>query len=119
MARYRSRAALIPLTRFLINQTLAAIIRTLACGVAFGTDDLPFPTLGANPPQWRTPGKRLSTRMAYLVDTIAPDGIAVALTGFIMRNDLTGWTKHPRRIEWADLIKQWSRQPTVADVRKV
>ena len=66
-----------------------------------------------------TPGRRTPTRMAYLVDTIAPKGIAVALTGYIMRNDMTGWTKHPRRIEWADLIKQWSRQPTVADVRKV
>jgi hypothetical protein len=57
--------------------------------------------------------------MAYLVDTVAPNGIAVAVTGYIMRNDMTGWTKHPRRIEWADLIKQWSRQPTIADVRKV
>ena len=66
-----------------------------------------------------TPGKRWSTRMAYLVDTIAPDGIAIAVTGYIMRNDMTGWTKHPRRVEWADLIKQWTRQPTIADVRKV
>jgi hypothetical protein len=32
------------------------------------------------------PGKRWSTRMAYLVDTIAPSGIAVAVTGYIMRN---------------------------------
>ncbi len=65
-----------------------------------------------------TPGKRRSTRMAYLVGTIAPDGKAVALTGYIMCNDMTGWTKHPRRIEWADLIKTWRYQPTVADVRK-
>jgi hypothetical protein len=57
--------------------------------------------------------------MAYLVDTIAPDGIAVALTGYIMNGDMTGWTKHPRRIEWADIIRQWGRQPTVAEVRKV
>jgi len=48
-----------------------------------------------------TPGKRISTRMAYLVDTIAPNGIAVAVTGYIMRNDMTGWTK--RRIEWSDI----------------
>jgi hypothetical protein len=66
-----------------------------------------------------TPGKRISTRMAYLVDTSAPDGQAVALTGYIMRNDMTGWTKHPRRVEWPDIIKQWSRQPSVAEVRKV
>jgi len=66
-----------------------------------------------------TAGKRISTRMAYLVDTIAPDGIAVALKGYIMNNDMTNWTKHPRRIEWDDIIRQWSRQPTVAAVRKV
>ena len=66
-----------------------------------------------------TPGKQISTRMAFLVGTIAPNGIAVAVTGYIMRNDVTGWTKHPRRVEWDDIIKQWSRQPTIADVRKV
>lgn len=65
-----------------------------------------------------TTGKRLSTRMAYLVGTIAPDGKAVAVTGYIMRNDMTGWTKHPRRIEWADIVKQWHRQPSAAEVRK-
>ena len=78
-----------------------------------------FPVVGADPPQWHTPGKRISTRMAYLVDTIAPNGTAVALTGYIMRNDMAGWTKHPRRIEWSDIIRQWSRQPTTADARKV
>jgi hypothetical protein len=57
--------------------------------------------------------------MAYLVGTIAPNGIAVALTSYIMRNDMTGWTKHPRRVEWSDIIKQWTRQPSVADMRKV
>jgi hypothetical protein len=57
--------------------------------------------------------------MAYLVDTIAPNGTAVALTGYIMRNDMTGWTKHPRWIEWSDVIRQWARQPSVADVRKI
>jgi hypothetical protein len=66
-----------------------------------------------------TPGKRLSTRMAYLIGTIAPNGIAVALTGYIMRNDMTGWTKHPRWIEWSDIIRQWTQQPTVAEVRKL
>lgn len=70
------------------------------------TRNLPFPAVGADPPRWRYAGKRLSTRMAYLVDTIAPNGIAVALTGYIMRNDMTGWTKHPRRIEWSDIIRQ-------------
>jgi hypothetical protein len=57
--------------------------------------------------------------MPYLVDTIVPNRAEVALTGYIMRNHMTGWTKHPRRIEWSDLIKQWSRQPSVAEVRKV
>jgi hypothetical protein len=66
-----------------------------------------------------TSGKRISTRMAYLVDTIAPNGTAVALTGYIMRGDMVGWTKHPRRIEWFDIIRQWSRQLTIADVHKV
>lgn len=63
------------------------------------------------------PGKRISTRMAYLVGTISPDGKAVAVTGYIMCNDMTGWTKHPRRIEWSDIIKSWRSQPTVAAVR--
>jgi hypothetical protein len=66
-----------------------------------------------------TPGKRWSTRMAYLVDTFAPNGPAIALTGYIMRNDMTGWTNHPRRIEWSDLLKQWTHQPTIAEVRKI
>ena len=65
-----------------------------------------------------TIGKRPSTRMAFLVGTVAPDGKAVALTGYIMRNDMTGWTKSKRRIEWADIVKQWHRQPSVADVKK-
>jgi hypothetical protein len=67
-----------------------------------------------------TPGKRLSTRMAYLVGTVAPNGLAIAVTGYIiMRNDMTGWTKHPRRVEWSDIIRQWSSQPSVTDVRKI
>jgi hypothetical protein len=65
-----------------------------------------------------TPGKRLSTRMAYLVDTIAPHGKAIAVTGYIMNNNMTGWTKHPRRIEWSDILKQWPIQPPVEVVRK-
>ncbi len=66
-----------------------------------------------------TVGKRPSTRMAFLVGTVAPEGKAVALTGYVMNNDMTGWTKRPVRIEWADIVKQWRFQPTVADVRKV
>ena len=63
-----------------------------------------------------TPGKRQSTRMAYLTGTIAPNGTAIALKGFVMSNDLTNWTKHPVRIEWSDIIKQWRRRPDVHDV---
>lgn len=59
-----------------------------------------------------TVGKRLSTRMAYLVATVVgPNGHAVALTGYVMNNDMTGWTKSKRRIEWSDVIKQWRHQP--------
>jgi hypothetical protein len=66
-----------------------------------------------------TIGKRLSTRMAYLIDTIVGmNRRSVALRGYVMRSDMTGWTKHPRRIEWGDVIKTWRRQPSVADVRK-
>lgn len=66
-----------------------------------------------------TVGKRPSTRMAFLVSTVAPDGRAVALTGYVMNNDMTGWTKRPVRIEWSDVVKQWRNQPTPADVRRV
>lgn len=65
-----------------------------------------------------TVGKRPSTRMAYLKSTIAPEGRAIALTGYIMRTDMTGWTKSVRRIEWGDVIRRWRHQPTAADVRK-
>jgi hypothetical protein len=65
-----------------------------------------------------TIGKRPSTRMAFLVGTIAPEGTAIALTGHVMNNDMTGWSKSRRRIEWADIVKQWRHQPSVADVKK-
>jgi len=66
-----------------------------------------------------TIGKRLSTRMAYLIDTIVEvDRRSIALSGYVMRSDMTGWTKPPRRIEWSDIIKTWRRQPSVTDVRK-
>ena len=67
-----------------------------------------------------TPGKRISTRMAYLVDTVVgPNGHAVAYRGHVMRNDMTGWSKHLRRVEFSDVIGQWrfDRQPSVAQVR--
>lgn len=64
-----------------------------------------------------TPGKRPSTRMAYLKGTIAPDGRAVAFTGYIMNNDMTGWTKHPRRIEFGDIVRQFERQPSLGAIR--
>ncbi len=67
-----------------------------------------------------TLGKRPSTRMAFLVDTVVgPDGKAIALRGYVMNNDMTGWSKSKRRIEWADVVKQWRHQPTPAEVRKV
>jgi hypothetical protein len=65
-------------------------------------------------------GKRQSTRMAYLVGTVVPKGEfkAVAMTGYIMNSDMTGWTRSVRRIEWGDVVKRWNRQPTVAEVQK-
>lgn len=67
-----------------------------------------------------TIGKRLSTGMAYLTDTVVgPGGMAVALRGYIMRNDMTGWTKHPQRIEWSAVVKRWPSQPNPRDVRAV
>lgn len=65
-----------------------------------------------------TPGKRVNTRMAYLKGTIAPDGKAIAVTGFIMNSDLSGWTKHPRRIEWADIMQQWRHRPSAAEIAR-
>ena len=66
-----------------------------------------------------TIGKRPSTRMAYLTGTIAPNGVAVALTGYVMRNDMTGWSKSKRRIEWNDIVRQWHKQPSVSDIRSI
>ena len=63
-----------------------------------------------------TPGRRRSTRMAYLVGTIAPGGQAIAVTGYIMNNDMTGWTRHTRRIEWADIYYQWRDQPMKSEI---
>jgi hypothetical protein len=56
--------------------------------------------------------------MTYLVGTIVRDGKAVAVTGFVMNSDLTGWTKHPRRIEWSDIVTTWRRQPTAEEVKR-
>ena len=67
-----------------------------------------------------TEGKRPSTRMAFLVDTIVgDDGKAVALRGYIGRNDMTGWTKSLRRVEWSEVVRQWPRQPTPAVIRAI
>ncbi len=64
------------------------------------------------------PGQRPRTRMAFLVSTVAPEGRAIALTGYVMSDDMTGWTKSARRIEWTDILKRWQRQPSAAEVRK-
>src|SRR5713226_2403316 len=39
--------------------------------------------------------------------------------GYLMRNDMNGWTKHPRRVERVNIIRQWRFQPTPAAVRVV
>lgn len=67
-----------------------------------------------------TEGKHLSTRMAYLTGTYVPKGQhqAAAFTGYVMNNDMTGWSKTKRRIEFADILKRWRKQPAPADVRK-
>ena len=66
-----------------------------------------------------TIGKRPSTRMAYLVGTVAPQGTAESLTGYVMNNDMTSWTKSLRRIEWADIVRQWHRQPSAQQIRAI
>lgn len=65
-------------------------------------------------------GKRPSTRMCFLVGTIVgPDGQATAMTGYIMNNDMTNWTKHVRPVRWEDIVKRWRHRPSKDDVRKV
>lgn len=67
-----------------------------------------------------TVGKRPSTRVAYLVDTVVgADGKAVALRGFVGTNKLTGWSKSLRRIEWSDIVRRWSRQPDPALIEHI
>jgi hypothetical protein len=67
-----------------------------------------------------TVGKRPSTRVAFLVDTVVgDDGKAVALRGYIARNDMTGWTKSLRRVEWSDVVRSWRRQPDVSTIRAI
>jgi hypothetical protein len=67
-----------------------------------------------------TEGKRPSTRVAFLVDTVCgEDGKAVAMRGYIARNDMTGWTKSLRRVEWGDVVRSWRTQPTVAAIRAI
>jgi hypothetical protein len=63
-------------------------------------------------------GKRPHTRMAFLVGTIAPEGTAVAVTGYLMDHSMQSWTKTPRRIEWSDIVKSWHRQPTAQDIER-
>ena len=64
-------------------------------------------------------GNRPATRMAYLVNTIAPHGKAVALTGYLADTGMRRWTKSVRRIEWSDIVRQWHTMPTPATVSKV
>lgn len=68
-----------------------------------------------------TTGKRLSTRVAYLTGSYVPKGEhqATAFVGYVMNNDMTNWSKTKRQVEFADIIKQWRRQPTPAQVRAV
>jgi len=65
-----------------------------------------------------TAGHRPFTRLAYLVDTIAPVGQAIAVTAYIMNESGAGWTKHPRRVEWSDIVRQWARQPSIETIRQ-
>lgn len=59
------------------------------------------------------PGARPFTQLAYLVGTLVPRGEAqaVAMTGFIVE-DGRAWTKHTRRVDWADVVKRWPHRPT-------
>jgi len=66
-----------------------------------------------------TIGKRPSTRMAFITKANAEAGKIVSFTGYVMNNDMTGWTKHPVRIGTGDIVKEWRRQPSVADIQKI
>jgi hypothetical protein len=66
-----------------------------------------------------TEGKRPSTRMAYLTGTICEHGLAVAFCGYIMNNNMEGWTKSNRRVEFDEIIRQWRAQPTTAQIQKI
>lgn len=64
-------------------------------------------------------GHRPFTRMAYFVKTaVGEDGKAVALFGLIGNGDCQGWTKHLRRVEWSEIVKQWCTQPSAETIRK-
>jgi hypothetical protein len=66
-----------------------------------------------------TLGKRPSTRMAFIVKATAQSGQIVSFTGYVMSNDLTGWTKRCVRIAPADIVKEWRKEPTPAEVQRV
>jgi len=52
------------------------------------------------------------TRMAYLIDTMSQNGLPVALSGYLMRDNFTGWSKYPHRIHRNSVIWCWRRQPS-------
>lgn len=59
--------------------------------------------------------------MAYLVGTVAPEGRAIAYTAYLADGAMTRWSKHPRRVEFNDIVKRfrgWG-QPQAAAVRKI
>lgn len=65
-----------------------------------------------------TPGKRRSTRMAFITKAHATDGNITHYVGYVMNTDMTGWSKSKRRIEPHDIIKTWRSQPSIETVRK-
>lgn len=68
-----------------------------------------------------TLGKRPSTRMAFIIKATASAGEIVHFVGYVMNNDMSpaSWTKRAVRIECADIVKEWRRQPSVAEVRRI
>lgn len=65
-----------------------------------------------------TGGKRLSTRMAYITEAVAHNGKIVFYKGLIGTTKLTGWSKHPMRIEPSDIIKTWRSRPHITDIQR-
>ena len=65
-----------------------------------------------------TPGKRISTRMAFITHAVNEDGTLLFFKGYIGNKEMGAWTKHPRKIAEADIVKSWRSLPSMVTIRK-